>query len=57
MKYEIVEKPKGELSDYEIRIEGAGKGSPKIATVWGHYGTDAKATADEIVAALNRGIA
>lgn len=57
MKYEIAEKqkPYSELADYEIHVAGARKGTPKVATVWGHYGTDARAIADRIVRALNEG--
>jgi hypothetical protein len=55
MIYEIVPKrrPGSDLTDYEIRPEGAGKGTPKTVTVWGHYGTSALETARIIVEALN----
>lgn len=54
-EYEAIEirRPGKELCDYEIRAKGAGKGTPKIATVWGHYGYDAKSTAEMIATALS----
>lgn len=54
-EYEVVECRKSgkELADYEIRIKGAGKGTPKVATVWGHYGTDAKTMALKVATALS----
>jgi hypothetical protein len=41
--------------DYDIKVSGAGKGTGKIATVYGyHGGIDAKVTAELFAEALNR---